>query len=102
MLYVSSLLFTSFASFSIAAEQSVVENSKLSEEQFVEKLKLGREVIKKACMWCHTLDPILASTSTSWDIVIQDMKNRGAIISNDDAEILNWYLSYLTQKCANQ
>jgi len=56
----------------------------------------GKEVIVKACLSCHSIKPIIAKPGRSaddWADVISKMVGRGAVISDDDADLVIQYLS---------
>jgi competence protein ComEA len=56
----------------------------------------GQAVVKKACLSCHSANVIVAPpgrTEDQWEDVISKMIGRGAIVSDDDADLLIDYLS---------
>lgn len=56
----------------------------------------GKAVVVKACLSCHSTKPIIAKPGRSeddWVDVISKMVGRGAILSDDDADLVIQYLS---------
>jgi competence ComEA-like helix-hairpin-helix protein len=56
----------------------------------------GKAVVLKACLSCHSVKPIVAKPGRSeddWADVVSKMVGRGAILSDDDADLVIQYLA---------
>jgi len=55
----------------------------------------GKDIVQRACTQCHDLKVITSKRATEdeWAKTVNDMINRGAVLSDDEADAVIDYLS---------
>ena len=55
----------------------------------------GKKILEGACTACHNLDRIVSKQydKDSWDGIVQSMRDKGALVSDDEAPVLVEYLA---------
>jgi mono/diheme cytochrome c family protein len=55
----------------------------------------GKEIVLKKCVSCHSIQIVTAkhATADDWAQVVSKMVGRGAVISDDDADVIVDYLA---------
>jgi competence ComEA-like helix-hairpin-helix protein len=77
-----------------AAEAVDAQSS--AQEELPEFVRIGEEVTGKVCVDCHGWDEIFVTRRTprDWAFVVDDMVGRGAVVTEEQAAVVERYLAW--------